>query len=60
MARLYYRQACVAFEIGSTLHPDLIYYQFHDYALPYMMSHCMGEFPLEPVIDKGNQSAPCT
>lgn len=53
MARLYYRQACVAFEMGSAINPDLSYYPFHDYVLPYMMSHCMGEFPLELLLTKG-------
>ena len=53
MARLYYRQACVAIEIGSSIDPNLSYYPFHDYVLLYMISHCMGEFPLELLLTQG-------
>ncbi|SHN60131.1 PucR family transcriptional regulator [Desulfitobacterium chlororespirans] len=53
MARLYYRQACVALEMGSATHPELCYYPFHDYVLHYMISHCMGEFPPELLLTKG-------
>jgi len=53
MARLYYRQACVAFEMGFASSPALNYYRFHDFVLPYMMSHCMGEFPQELLLTKG-------
>ena len=53
MARLYYRQACAAFEMGSAISPDISCYLFDDYVLFYMMSHCMGEFPMELLFPKG-------
>jgi DNA-binding PucR family transcriptional regulator len=53
MARLYYRQACVALELGSANNPEMSYYPFHDYALLYMTLHCMGEFPLELLFTNG-------
>lgn len=53
MARFHYRQACVAFEMGTSINPELIYYPFHDYVMFYLLSHCMGEFPLELLYTKG-------
>ena len=53
MARMYYRQASVAIEMGSTLHPEFSYYHFNDYVLLYMTNHCLGEFPLELLLPKG-------
>lgn len=53
MARLYYRQASIALEMGYAVNPDLRYYPFHDYVLLHMMSQCMGEFPLELLLSKG-------
>ncbi|MFZ7121386.1 MAG: PucR family transcriptional regulator [Eubacteriaceae bacterium] len=53
MARLYYRQACIAFEMGSSINLDHIFYKFDDYVLMYMMSHCMGEFPIDILLTNG-------
>ncbi len=53
MARLYYRQACIAIEMGSSIDPDIRYYSFSDYILMYMISHCMGEFSLNLLLTKG-------
>lgn len=52
-ARTYYRQACVAFDIGSTADPDLIYYPFQDYILSYMTLHSLGEFSLNTLMTEG-------
>lgn len=53
MARLYYRQACVAFEMGFAINPDISYYLFHDSTLSYMILNSMGEFPPELLLTKG-------
>lgn len=53
MVRLYYRQACVAFEMGSIIQPDDTYYAFHDYVLRYMISNSIGDFPLEVLLTEG-------
>jgi hypothetical protein len=53
IARLYYRQACVAFDIGSIVQPDTDCYLFTDFAPRYMVSQCTGEFPLELLYSKG-------
>lgn len=52
-ARLYYRQACIAFDMGSSINPDHSFYRFNDYVLMYMMSHCMGEFPIDILLSNG-------
>ena len=44
-APYYFRQACCAIEVGCPIHPDKLYYQFSDYALPYMLVHSSGELP---------------
>lgn len=51
--RSYFREACVAFELGSTLDPNWSYYRFADYTLRYMMYSCMGEFTPEMLYTQG-------
>lgn len=52
-ARLYYRQASVAFELGALFHPELSYHPFQSYSLQYMLFHCTGEFPVEFLFTEG-------
>lgn len=42
--RTYYHQACSAYEFGAELDPGRICYSFREYALPYMLYHCVGDF----------------
>ena len=51
----HYRQACVAFEIGSTINPDDLHYCFDDYALQYMTLSSAGEFAPEYLFPEGLQ-----
>ncbi len=51
--RTYYRQACCALEAGVPLQPGEIIYRFSDYALPYMLASCKGEFAPEDLLDAG-------
>jgi hypothetical protein len=53
--RYAYRQACIAFEIGISVHPHYSYYKFEDYALRYMLHNCLGEFPPEMLYFTGIQ-----
>jgi hypothetical protein len=53
--RYAYRQACIAFEIGVSVHPHYSYYKFEDYALRYMLHNCLGEFPPEMLYFTGIQ-----
>lgn len=45
--RLYFRQACCAFETGVAIEPDNLIYPFSKFTLPYMLSNCVGEFSAE-------------
>ena len=42
--RTYYYQACSAYEIGVEQDPGRAYYSFREFALPYMLYHCVGDF----------------
>lgn len=45
----YLRQAFLALQLGEIHDPDFWYYHFHRYALPYLLSRCVSEFPAEQV-----------
>ena len=47
LARQYYRQACIAEEIGRSLHPEKMTFRFRDYLLDYILFRCTGEFAPE-------------
>jgi hypothetical protein len=53
MARYYYRQACIAYDLGSAASPDSNFYPFRDYILQYMITNCTGEFPQELLFAPG-------
>lgn len=49
----YYRQACIAFELGAPLHLQQSEFFFDDYTLNYMMYSCTGEFPVDKLYSSG-------
>jgi hypothetical protein len=53
LARYYYRQACVALEIGLTFFPDSNYHFFDKHILWFLITNSVGEFPLEFLLNNG-------
>ena len=49
----YYRQACIAFELGSPQSPEQCKFSFGDFALNYMLYSCTGEFPVDKLYPDG-------
>lgn len=52
-ARQYYLQAECAIETGWEIHPDKQYYLFEDYAVSYMLKHCVGKMEVEFLCPRG-------
>lgn len=52
-SRSYYVQATNALQMGSQQDPQKLIYNFMDYALPYMLQHCIGEFEPELIFSPG-------
>lgn len=52
-ARIYYRQACCAMELGHAVNGEAGIYPFDRWALLYVLQHCSGEFPLEYLFPEG-------
>lgn len=52
-SRSYYVQAANALHMGSEQYPQKLIYNFTDYALPYMLQHCSGEFEPELIFPPG-------
>lgn len=51
--RRYYRSASIALEKGSEQDPEDNMHLFDDFALPYMIEQCPGEFPADMVCTRG-------
>lgn len=52
-SRSYYIQAINALRMGFEQYPQKFIYNFMDYALPYMLQHCSGEFEPELIFPPG-------
>ncbi len=52
-ARQYYLQAGCAIDTGGDIHPGKRYYFFEDYAVSYMLKHCVGEMESEFICPRG-------
>jgi hypothetical protein len=53
LARYYYRQACIALEIGSTFLPESSYHLFDTHILWFLITNSVGEFSVEFLLNDG-------
>lgn len=51
--RFFYRQAEVALQVGSSVHPGAGVYRFDDYILRCMLYSCLGSFPVDFLYSDG-------